>query len=111
MIQPNAKMPRIGVLQVGTAAATQNLFETFKQGMREHGYVEGQHVVFERRLGGARPERIADVAAEPVRIKVDIIVTSTDQVLAAIRQQTQTIPITWRRFAPQLMLSVRRKVI
>ena len=49
--QSTVKFPRIGVLQVGTAAATQNLFEAFKQGMRERGYVEGQHLVFERRLG------------------------------------------------------------
>jgi len=48
--QPTAKIPRIGVLQVGSATATESLFEAFKQGMREHGYVEGQHVVFERRL-------------------------------------------------------------
>jgi putative ABC transport system substrate-binding protein len=61
--------------------------------MREHGYVEGQHFVFERRLGEARPERISDVAAELVRIRVDVIVTSTDQGIAAVKQQTQTIPI------------------
>ena len=91
--QPTAKIPRIGVLQVGTAAATQNLFEAFKQGMRERGYVEGQHLVFERRLGEGRPQRIIDVAAELVRIKVDVIVTATDQGIAAVKQQTQTIPI------------------
>jgi len=91
--QPTAKIPRIGVLQVGSATATESLFEAFKQGMREHGYVEGQHVVFERRLGEARAERIADVAAELVRLKVDIIVTSTDQGIAAVKRQTRTIPI------------------
>jgi len=91
--QLGAKIPRIGVLQVGSAAATESLFEAFKRGMRERGYVEGQHVVFERRLGEARPERISDVAAELVRLKVDIIVTSTDQGIAAVKQQTRTIPI------------------
>jgi putative ABC transport system substrate-binding protein len=91
--QPAAKLPRIGVLQVGTAAATQDLFEAFKQGMRERGYVEGQHVVLERRFGEGRPERLPDLAAELVRLKVDVIVTSTDQGIAAVKQQTRTIPI------------------
>src|SRR5882724_535836 len=91
--QPTSKIPKIGVLQVGTAAATQNLFEAFKQGMRERGYVEGQHLLFERWFGEGRPGRISDVAAELVRLKVDVIVTSTDQGIAAAKQQTQTIPI------------------
>src|SRR3989442_7149059 len=90
---PTSKIPKIGVLQVGTATATQNLFEAFKQGMRERGYVEGQHLVFERRLGEGRPERVSDVAGELVRVKVNVIVTSTDQGIAAVKQQTQTIPI------------------
>ncbi len=65
----------------------------FKQGMRERGYVEGQHVVFERRVGEGRSERVPQAAAELVRMKVDLIVASTDQEIAAIKQQTQTIPI------------------
>src|SRR5438046_1605066 len=60
--QSAAKIPRIGILQVGTAAATQPLFEAFKQGMQELGYVEGQHFVVERRLGEGRPERISEMA-------------------------------------------------
>src|SRR2546422_1400025 len=91
--QLTAKIPKIGILQVGTAAATQHFFEAFKQGMRERGYVEGQHVVFERRSGENRRERTSDGAAELVRMKVDVIVTSTDQGIAAVKQQTQTIPI------------------
>ncbi len=91
--QQGGKIPKIGVLQVGTPASASNLFEAFKQGMRELGYVEGQRVVFERRFGDGRPERLSDLAAELVRIKVDVIVTSTDQGIAAVKQQTQTIPI------------------
>jgi putative ABC transport system substrate-binding protein len=55
--------------------------------------VEGQHVVFERRFGENRRERISDAAAELVRLKVDVIVTATDEGIAAVKQQTQTIPI------------------
>ena len=91
--QPATKMPKVGVLQVGTATATQALFEAFREGMRERGYVEGQHVVFDRRQGDGRPERVAELAAELVRTKVDVLVTSTDQGIAALKQQTRTIPI------------------
>jgi putative ABC transport system substrate-binding protein len=91
--QQRVKIPRIGVLQVGRAAGNQHLFDAFKQGLRERGYVEGQHVVFERRLGEGRSERVREAAAELVRMKVDLIVTSTDQGIAAVKQETQTIPI------------------
>lgn len=91
--QPAAKLPRIGVLQPGTPASGAHLFEAFKQAMREQGYVEGQHVVFEHRFGDLKAERISAVAAELVRLKVDVIVTGTDVGIAATKQQTRTIPI------------------
>jgi putative ABC transport system substrate-binding protein len=91
--QQAAKVPRIGVLHPGTPAGSSHLFEAFKQGLREHGYVEGRSIILERRYGEARAERISELAAELVRIKVDLIVTSTDVGIAAVKQQTQTIPI------------------
>ncbi|TMK77430.1 MAG: ABC transporter substrate-binding protein [Actinobacteria bacterium] len=91
--QQAAKVPRIGVLHAGTPAGSSHFFEAFKQGMREHGYVEGQSIILERRFGEARVDRISEIAAELVRIKVDVIVTSTDVGIAAVKQQTQTIPI------------------
>src|SRR5437667_6346108 len=87
--QPAAKVPRIGVLHAATPAAVSQNVEAFRQGLREHGYVEGQNIVVERRFGEARPERIAEAAAELVRLKVDVIVTSTDGAIAAIKRQTQ----------------------
>lgn len=84
---------KIGVLQVGTAASGQHLFEALKQGLRDRGYVEGQQVIFERRVGENRSDLLAAAAAELVRMKVDLIVTSTDQGIAAVKRQTQTIPI------------------
>jgi putative ABC transport system substrate-binding protein len=67
--------------------------QAFKQEMRERGYVEGQGVRFEQRFGESQRERLAEAARELVRLKVDIIVTSTDEGVAAVKQQTQTIPI------------------
>jgi putative ABC transport system substrate-binding protein len=91
--QQGAKLPRIGVVQVNTAATGGHLFPAFEAGMRERGYVDGQHVVFERRFGEGRMDRLREVAAELVRLKVDVIVTSTDQGIAVVREQTRTIPI------------------
>jgi putative ABC transport system substrate-binding protein len=91
--QSAAKIPKIGVLQPGTAAGSSQLFEAFKQSMRERGYVEGRHVVYEHRRGENNRERLSAGAAELVRLKVDIIVTSTDEGVAAVKQQTRTIPV------------------
>jgi putative tryptophan/tyrosine transport system substrate-binding protein len=90
--QPAARTPRIGVIFPGTQAGV-SVFEAFRQGLREHGYVEGRNIVVERRFGEGRPERIAEAAAELVRLKVDVIVTSTDDAIAAVKRQTRTIPI------------------
>jgi putative tryptophan/tyrosine transport system substrate-binding protein len=91
--QPAARLPRIGVLFASTPAATAHLLDGLRQGLREHGYVEGQHIILERRYGQAGTERMSDVAAELVRLKVDVLVAATDPATAALRQQTQTIPI------------------
>ncbi len=91
--QPANKVPRIGVLYTGTAATASQVSEAFRQGLRDHGYVEGQTIVVEQRFGDARPERLAVLAAELVRLEVDVIVTSTDEAIAAVKRQTGTIPI------------------
>ena len=67
--------------------------EAFRRGLLENGYVEGKNIVVERRYGESKTERIAEVAAELVRMKVDVIVTSSDEAIAAVKRQTQTIPI------------------
>ena len=91
--QSGAKIPKIGILQVGTAAGGGRLSAAFKQEMRELGYVEGQGVRFEQRFGEGKRERLSEAARELVRLKVDIVVTSTDEGVAAVKQETQTIPI------------------
>jgi putative ABC transport system substrate-binding protein len=87
------KVPRIGVLHPGASATSSQLAAAFTQGLRERGYVEGQNVVVERRFGDNRAERISEIATELVRLKVDVIVTSSDVGIAAVKQQTGTIPI------------------
>ncbi len=88
-----AKVPRIGVLFTGTPATAAQVSEAFNLGLREHGYVEGKNILVERRFGDAKPERLSDLAGELVRMKVDVIVTSVDEAIAAVKRQTKTIPI------------------
>jgi|SRR5450631_1834784 putative ABC transport system substrate-binding protein len=91
--QPAKKVPRIGVLHAVSADSASQTAAAFTQGLRERGYVEGQNVVVERRFADGRAERISEIGAELVRLKVDIIVTTTDVAIATVKQQTQTIPI------------------
>jgi len=91
--QPVKKVPRIGVLLPGTQAASSQFAAAFTQGLREHGYVEGHNIVVERRFADNKAERRSEFAAELVRLKVDVIVTTSDGAIVAVREQTQTIPI------------------
>jgi putative ABC transport system substrate-binding protein len=91
--QQAARIPRIGVLHPGAPATSSHFAASFTEGLRGLGYLEGQNIVVERRFGEAKAERLSDIAAELVRLKVDVIVTSTDPGIAAVKQQTQTIPI------------------
>src|SRR3989442_3318672 len=61
--QPAKKVPRIGVLHAGPQAAASQFAAAFTQGLREHGYAEGQNIVVERRFGDNRAERINEIAA------------------------------------------------
>jgi putative ABC transport system substrate-binding protein len=91
--QQPKKIARIGYLLASTPAAAAHNVEAFRQGMRELGYVEGKAFVLELRYGEARAERIAALARELAGLKVDVIVASTDVAIAAVKRETQTIPI------------------
>ncbi len=91
--QPAKKVPRIGILHSGDPATSSPFVAAYTLGLREHGYVEGQNIVVERRFSDNKAERLSDLAAELVRLKVDVIMTSGDVAIAAVKQQTQTIPI------------------
>ena len=91
--QTVAPIPRVGVLFPGTPAIATQFVAAFDQGLRERGWVDGQNVIVERRYGNANLERMVEIAAELVRMKVDVIVTATDVAITEIRRQTLTIPI------------------
>ena len=75
--QQVAKIYRLGYLSIGSASEAPNRFDLFRQGLRELGYFEGQNVAFEIRYADGKPERLPDLAAELIRLKVDVIVTQS----------------------------------
>jgi putative tryptophan/tyrosine transport system substrate-binding protein len=100
--QQAAKIAKIGFLNPGTTAATAHLLEAFRQGLRDLGHVDGKTFVLELRSAEGRAERLPDLARELVLLQVDVIVTATDVALAAVRQQTRTIPIVMATSADPL---------
>ena len=92
--QAPAKVPRIGFLSPLSLTADTRL-ESFRQGLRELGYVDGQTIAFEFRLADGKPERLPALAAELVRLKVDVIVATAQASTEAARQATSTIPIVF----------------
>jgi len=89
--QQPPKIPRIGYL--GSSSSEFDRVETFRQGLRELGYVEGQNFVIERRYTEGKPDRERTLAAELVRLKVDVIVTRGSISTRAAKEATATIPI------------------
>jgi putative tryptophan/tyrosine transport system substrate-binding protein len=91
--QSAAKMYRVGFLLGATGESVASLFHALRDRLRELGYIEGRNIVFVQRYGDGRMERLPDLAAELVRLRVDVIVTGTNFHVAAVRHATETIPI------------------
>ena len=90
---PASSVPRVGYLFSFTPAEGRHLWESCRQGLRELGYVEGQNIVLEPRWADGRYERLPELAAELVRLKVDIIVSAATPASRAAKAATSTIPI------------------
>jgi putative tryptophan/tyrosine transport system substrate-binding protein len=93
--QQTQKLPTIGFLGSSTASAESQRVAAFVQRLRELGWIEGRTVAIEVRWGEGRNERYADIAAEFVRLKVDVIVTQGTLTVIAARQATSVIPIVF----------------
>lgn len=91
--QQTKKIPRIGYLAAPTSSTELPRIDAFRQGLRSLGYVEGQNIAIDYRFADGKLERLPEVAAELVRLKVDVIIAiSTNGALAA-KRATSTIPI------------------
>ena len=88
-----AKLPTIGFLGAGTASAMSQWTAAFVQRLRELGWVEDCTIAIHYRWAEGRTERLAEIAAEFVRLKVDVIVTNSAAPVVAAKQATSVIPI------------------
>ena len=93
--QQAAKLPTIGFLGPQTQSAQNEWTAAFVQRMREHDWIEGRTVAIEYRWAEGRNERFAEIAAEFVRLKVDVIVTAGTAAVIASKQATSVIPIVF----------------
>jgi ABC-type uncharacterized transport system substrate-binding protein len=93
--QQAANIPRIGFLSPSSLPEprTARYLQDLRQGLRELGYVEGQNIAIELRWAGGEYDRLPGLAAELVRLKVNVIVTYSEQAIRAAKQTTGTIPI------------------
>jgi putative ABC transport system substrate-binding protein len=93
--QQTGKLPTIGFLGQSTRSAASEWVAAFVQRLRELGWIEGRTIAIEYRWAEGRAERFAQIAAEFVRRKVDVIVTSGTQAVIAAKQATSIIPIVF----------------
>ena len=91
--QQAARVPRIGFLATGTREGRAFLVDGFLRGMREHGYEEGRNILIEYRYSEDRDDRLPELAAELIALKVDMIVTSGVPASFAAARATSTIPV------------------
>jgi putative tryptophan/tyrosine transport system substrate-binding protein len=91
--QQSAKIPRIGFLSASSAAALSARIEAFRQGLRELGYAEGKDIIVEWRYAEGKLDRQRELAAELVRLKVEVIVSAGPEPTRAAKTITSAIPI------------------
>src|SRR5262245_60173391 len=91
--QQTGKVYRIGFISTAGPDKIQHFIKALDEGLREPGYVEGRNLVFERRFADGKQERLPALAAELVRLNVDVIVTGSNPAIAAVKQATSTVPV------------------
>src|SRR5215208_6052576 len=91
--QQSGKIRRIGMLELSAPALNQANLDAFRRGLRDLGYLEGQDFAIEYRSAEGRTELFTTLAAELVRLNVDIIVTRGTPAVLAVKEATSTIPV------------------
>jgi putative ABC transport system substrate-binding protein len=93
--QLEGRVPRIGFLGAASASALVPRLDAFRQGLHDLGYIEGKNIVIEYRYADGNADRIPDLGAELVGLKVDIIVTYQTPSVLALKKVSTTIPIVF----------------
>jgi putative ABC transport system substrate-binding protein len=91
--QQPGKVPRVGYLSGGGQSGSVSLLDGFRQGLRDHGYIEGKNIIVEYRFAEGKVDRIPSLVAELVQLNVDAIVSSNFTAIRAAKQATKTIPV------------------
>jgi putative ABC transport system substrate-binding protein len=91
--QQPTKIPRIGVLAGGSASSIAARLDAFRRGLHDLGYVEGKNVVIAYRYGDGKTDRLRALAAELIRVKTDVLVTTGSASTRAAKQTTTAVPI------------------
>ena len=93
--QEPLKVPIIGFLGAESASTDQQVFDAFREGMHEHGYVEGKNVAFVERWAEGRSERFPELIGELLSLKVNVILAISAPAALAAKHETATIPIVF----------------
>src|SRR5436305_7774457 len=93
LAQQSPKLARLGYIWIGAKDSEYSTRDGMRQGLRDLGYVEGRDFTLEERYADSQPERLAEIVAELVRLKVDLILSPGNQVTRAAMEGTSTIPI------------------
>jgi putative ABC transport system substrate-binding protein len=94
--QQPAKVPRIGILAPDSSAFPASArYHSFRQGLRELGYIEGKNIFIVIRYAEGKQDQLSDIATELVKLKVDVIVTATRPGVLAAKNATSAIPIVF----------------
>jgi putative ABC transport system substrate-binding protein len=91
--QQPGKVSRIGYIATVSASSIRDRYEAFRQGLRDLSYAEGKNIIIESRFADGKPDRLPDLAAELVRLKVEVIVTSGPPSTRAAKRASSAIPI------------------
>ncbi len=91
--QRPARLPHVGIVWVGGPRTIAHFHEAFLQGLRDHGYVQGQTIAVEARYADGRAERLPSLMTELAALKPDVIVAPAASITRAAKQVTSTIPI------------------
>jgi len=91
--QQPGKIARVGRLSPVSATADARNLEALRQGLRDLGWVEGQNIAYEDRFAEGRPDRLPDLAAELVRLKVDVVFAGSTPAALAAKNATATTPV------------------
>lgn len=107
LAQPSiAKVSRIGILGAASAAGYLKLVDALRVRLRELGYVEGRNLAIESRWAEGKYDRLPELSAELVRLKVDAIVTAGTPAARATKQATTTIPIVLAQIADPIAIGI-----